>query len=75
MERERALRAQFQRNADVLRRMLARVEKTGKPVNGYAAQELRVIIHDYECRARGERPSSWGVDGMEYPVPSYFWVD
>lgn len=45
------LAAQSQRCADGLRRMLAKVEKTGKPLNGYTAEVLREKIAMFERQA------------------------
>lgn len=42
------LRRQYARNAEGLRKMLARAEMTGKRVGGYTAAELRVSVATYE---------------------------
>jgi hypothetical protein len=59
------LRAGFARNADGLRRMLAKAERTGKKVNGFTADYLRDRVAEYtrlsratddEIRAHVNRP-------------------
>lgn len=42
------LRAQYARNADVLRQMLVVAERTGRPYRGYTADQLRAKVAQYE---------------------------
>lgn len=50
------VRALHAKNAQTLRAMLAKAESTGKKVNGYSAEQLRVRIADAEILAQGGQP-------------------
>lgn len=43
------IRAQYAANAAGLRALLARAERTGRPVNGYTASQLRAALARYEA--------------------------
>jgi hypothetical protein len=42
------MRAQYAKNANGLRFLLAKAERTGKKVNGYTADQLRAHIEKFE---------------------------
>lgn len=46
------LRAGFARNADGLRTLLAKAERTGKKANGFTADYLRAKVAEYEALSR-----------------------
>jgi len=48
------MQRQYAKNAEGLRRLLARAESTGKKVNGFTAAQLRDRVEVFEAKARGE---------------------
>ena len=50
------VRAMHAKNAEGLRAMLAKAEKTGKKVNGYTAEQLRRHVAETDILAQGGTP-------------------
>lgn len=63
------IRAQYARNANGLRTMLAKAERTGKRVNGYAAADLRASVADYEAMSTASDEAI--AARIARPVPPY----
>jgi len=51
------VRAMHAKNAQGLREMLFKAERTGCKVNNYTAEQLRAMVADTETLARGEYPT------------------
>jgi len=50
------VRAMHAKNAQGLRAMLEKAENTGQKINGYSAEQLRVMIANTDILAKGGTP-------------------